>query len=74
MIIIRKFISFFRFRKHYLNRLNKRNGKHIYFLFSKKLEDKYVCDKKSKTKCEVYKFKNNLYFIQNYKMQTYIKK
>ena len=67
-----KILSFFNLRKHYKNRIKQRNGSHLLFILSKKIDEKQVLDG-SKTKCEVWKFRKNLYITQNYQMQTYIK-
>lgn len=67
-----KLISFFNLREHYKNRIKKRQGSHIFFLFSKKIDEKRVSPN-SKTKCEVWKYKNHIYFTENNQMQTYVK-
>lgn len=74
MTLIGKIITFTRQREHYKNRLKLRNGKHIWFLFSKKIDEKQVLQVPPRTPCEVWKFRNHLYITQNYQMQTYIKK
>jgi len=62
-------ILFRKQRKHYLNRLKKRKGIHLFFLLSKFVGIKrgYVSD------VEVYRFKRNVFFVVNGKLQTFIK-
>ncbi len=62
---MKKIFIIFNQRQHFKNRLKKRKGKLFYFLFSK------VIDKKDS--CLIWKYKNNLYFTENNKLQTYIK-
>lgn len=65
-----KFISLFNQRKHFKNRLKQRKGNIFYLLFAKKLPNKY----KRQDGVKIYKYKNHIYFIQNYQLQTYINK
>ena len=65
-----KIIAFFNQREHFKNRLKERKG-NIFFLFlAKKIKNIYprqdgVC---------IYRYKHHIFFIQNYKLQTYINK
>lgn len=60
-------------RQHFLNRLKKRNGNILYFLFSKVVDKKNVYDKEG-GECLVWKFRNHYFLTQNNKLQTYINK
>jgi len=57
-------------REHFTNRLKLRKGNLFYLLFAKKLPNNY----KRQDGVSIYKYKNHIYFIQHYKLQTYINK
>jgi len=69
-----KLICFFRTREHYRNRLTKRGGKHWMFLLARKTGKKMVADKRTRTNCYVYRFRNYLWLTQDYRLQTFINK
>ena len=57
-------------REHFKNRIKLRNGNLFYLIFAKKLPNRY----KRQDGVSIYQFKNHIYFIQHYKLQTYINK
>ncbi len=60
-------------RQHYKNRVKLRKGNTLWFLFSKVIDKKQVCDSR-KDECLVWRFRNHIYITQNNQLQTYIKK
>ena len=58
-------ILFTKPRQHYWNRLKKRHGNHINFIFAK-----HIIDTEYGT--EIWKYKNNMYFVKNYQLQKFI--
>ena len=73
MEILNKITCIFNQRVHYKNRIKLRKGNTFWFLFSKVIDKKQVCDDR-KDECLVWKFRNHLYITQNNQLQTYIKK
>jgi hypothetical protein len=61
-----KLLILFNQRQHFKNRLKKRKGTLLYFLFSKVID--------TKDNCLIWKYKNHLYFTENNTLQTYINK
>lgn len=61
--LIKLFILLNKKRQHYKNRIKQRNGSTFWFIFSRPTKDK-----------KLWKYKNHWYFVNNYKLQTYIKK
>lgn len=68
-----KILYLFNKRQHYKNRLKLRKGSTFWFLFSKVVGKKQVCDSR-KDECLVWKFRNHIYITQNNQLQTYIRK
>lgn len=71
MTKLKLFLSFK--SKHYKNRIKKRKGNTLYFLFSKIIGKKpsYI---NSKTECLIWKYKNHVFLSQDGRLQTYINK
>lgn len=66
-----KLIALFNQRQHFKNRLKLRNGKLIYLLLAKLVEVKKA-GREETLSCYVYQYKNHRYYIQDYKLQTYV--
>jgi hypothetical protein len=68
-----KFIALFnKKRQHFKNRLKLRNGSLIWLLFAKKLPPLKKHLRENDT-VKVYAFRHHLYFIQDRKLQTYVR-
>jgi hypothetical protein len=66
-----KIIYLFRKTQHFKNRLKKRGGKLIYFLFSRFKKNLDSFDK-TRGVAKVYKFRNHEFVLQDGIMQTYV--
>lgn len=65
-----KVLSIFNQRQHFKNRLKERGGSLIYLFLAKRVKNQFL----RQDGVKIYKYKNHIYFIQNYKLQTYINK